>query len=72
MRVVKITIHYVGGPHTMSKTIKTSSLGLGLAAFAKKKSTCIGCKAILDDDSKLKLFIMHYTQGTYSITVQSN
>ena len=35
----------------MSKTIKTSSLG-GMSGFVEKKSTCIGCKAVLDDDSK--------------------
>lgn len=37
------------GTHTMSKTVKTSSLGK-LAAFTKKRSSCIGCKAVLDDE----------------------
>ena len=34
----------------MSKTVKTSSLGK-LAAFTKKKSSCISCKAVLHDDA---------------------
>lgn len=35
----------------MSKTVVTSSTGLGmLAKFAKKKSTCIGCRAVLDQE----------------------
>ncbi len=33
----------------MSKTIKTPSQG-GLARFTKKRSTCVGCKAVLDTE----------------------
>ena len=37
----------------MSRTV-TSSSGHGmLAKFAKKKSTCIGCRAVLDCDGKI-------------------
>ena len=36
----------------MSKTVKTSSLGK-LAAFTKRKNTCICCKAVIDSDSEL-------------------
>ena len=37
----------------MSKTV-TSSSGHGmLARFAKKKSTCIGCRAVLDREGKI-------------------
>ena len=39
------------GSHTRSKTVVTSSGGFGmLSRFAKKKSTCIGCRAVLDTD----------------------
>ncbi|XP_040565732.1 DNA polymerase delta catalytic subunit [Lepeophtheirus salmonis] len=40
------------GDHTRTKTVVTSKIG-ALAAFTKKKSTCIGCKVPLpkDDDS---------------------
>lgn len=41
----------IEGNHTRSKTVKTSSLGK-LAAFTTKRSTCVGCKAVLDNDSK--------------------
>ena len=34
------------GEHTLSKTVVHSTIG-GLAAFTKKRSTCIGCKALL-------------------------
>lgn len=36
-----------GGEHTRTKTVVTSKVG-GLAAFTKKKSKCIGCKAVLE------------------------
>uniref|UniRef100_H3B666 DNA polymerase n=1 Tax=Latimeria chalumnae TaxID=7897 RepID=H3B666_LATCH len=37
------------GEHTRCKTVLTSKVG-GLTAFTKKRSTCIGCKALLKDD----------------------
>ncbi|MEE6482709.1 hypothetical protein FKM82_013321 [Ascaphus truei] len=37
------------GEHTRCKTVLTSKVG-GLMAFAKKRSTCIGCKAMLNHD----------------------
>ncbi|XP_048473423.1 DNA polymerase delta catalytic subunit [Rhincodon typus] len=37
------------GEHTRCKTVLTSKVG-GLMAFAKKRSTCIGCKAVLNDN----------------------
>lgn len=37
------------GEHTRCKTVLTSKVG-GLMAFAKKRSTCIGCKASLNHD----------------------
>ncbi|XP_014787230.1 DNA polymerase delta catalytic subunit [Octopus bimaculoides] len=39
------------GDHTRTKTLVISKVG-GLAAFTKKKSTCIGCKAVLDSGNK--------------------
>ena len=41
---------FLDGEHTRTKTQVMSKIG-GLMAFAKKKSSCIGCKAVLDDDS---------------------
>nr|KAG5686078.1 hypothetical protein BaRGS_030693 [Batillaria attramentaria] len=37
------------GDHTRTKTVMTSKVG-GLAAFTKKRSTCIGCKTPLDKE----------------------
>lgn len=39
------------GQHTLTKTIVTSKVGK-LAMFTKKRSTCIGCKSVLDNDGK--------------------
>ena len=39
------------GEHTLTKTIVTSKIGK-LAMFTKKKSTCIGCKSVLDNNGK--------------------
>ena len=47
------------GNHTMSRTVKTSSLGK-LAAFTKKRSTCIGCKAVLDTEGHLLYLIISF------------
>ncbi|KAF6734513.1 DNA polymerase delta catalytic subunit [Oryzias melastigma] len=38
------------GDHTRCKTVLTSKIG-GLMAFAQKRSTCIGCKAVLRTDA---------------------
>nr|XP_015801364.2 DNA polymerase delta catalytic subunit [Nothobranchius furzeri] len=38
------------GEHTRCKTVLTSKVG-GLMAFAQKRSTCIGCKAVLKTDA---------------------
>ncbi|TTL57246.1 DNA polymerase delta catalytic subunit [Bagarius yarrelli] len=40
----------VEGDHTRCKTVLTSRVG-GLMAFAQKRSTCIGCKAVLKTDT---------------------
>ncbi|XP_028824417.1 DNA polymerase delta catalytic subunit isoform X1 [Denticeps clupeoides] len=37
------------GEHTRCKTVLTSKVG-GLMAFAQKRSTCIGCRAVLKTD----------------------
>ena len=37
------------GEHTRCKTVLTSKVG-GLMAFAQKRSTCIGCRAVLKGD----------------------
>ncbi|KAF4116242.1 DNA polymerase delta catalytic subunit [Onychostoma macrolepis] len=37
------------GDHTRCKTVLTSRVG-GLMAFAQKRSTCIGCRAVLKND----------------------
>jgi len=46
----KATSVLLKGQHTLTKTIVTSKVGK-LAMFTKKRSTCIGCKAVLDDDA---------------------
>uniref|UniRef100_A0A7N6C4M1 DNA polymerase n=1 Tax=Anabas testudineus TaxID=64144 RepID=A0A7N6C4M1_ANATE len=38
------------GDHTRCKTVLTSKVG-GLMAFAQRRSTCIGCKAVLKTDA---------------------
>uniref|UniRef100_A0A3B1JRC5 DNA polymerase n=1 Tax=Astyanax mexicanus TaxID=7994 RepID=A0A3B1JRC5_ASTMX len=38
------------GDHTRCKTVLTSRVG-GLMAFAQKRSTCIGCRAVLKTDA---------------------
>ncbi|KAM4531546.1 DNA polymerase delta catalytic subunit [Odontesthes bonariensis] len=38
------------GDHTRCKTVLTSKIG-GLMAFAQRRSTCIGCKAVLKTDA---------------------
>ena len=42
------------GDHTRCKTVLTSRVG-GLMAFAQKRSTCIGCKAVLKTDGWLPI-----------------
>lgn len=37
------------GDHTRTKTVVHSKVG-ALAAFTKKKSTCVGCRAVLEDE----------------------
>ena len=37
------------GEHTLTKTVVTSKIS-ALAAFTKKRLTCIGCKVLLDND----------------------
>lgn len=37
------------GEHTRTKTVVTSRVG-ALAAFTRKKETCIGCRAVLSSD----------------------
>ncbi|XP_064480973.1 DNA polymerase delta catalytic subunit-like isoform X2 [Ornithodoros turicata] len=38
------------GDHTRTKTVVHSKVG-ALAAFTKKRSTCIGCRAVLDNET---------------------
>ncbi|XP_074639008.1 DNA polymerase delta catalytic subunit-like [Acropora palmata] len=45
----KATSVLLKGQHTLTKTIVTSKVGK-LAMFTKKRSTCIGCKSVLDND----------------------
>ncbi|XP_061202209.1 DNA polymerase delta catalytic subunit-like [Neopsephotus bourkii] len=35
------------GEHTRCKTLLTAQVGGGLMAFAKRRSTCVGCRAVL-------------------------
>ena len=38
------------GDHTRTRSVVTSKVG-GLAGFTTRKSTCVGCKTVLPDDS---------------------
>lgn len=42
---------FAEGEHTLTKTMVVSKVG-GLAAFTKKRETCIGCKTPLDQNGK--------------------
>lgn len=39
---------FAEGQHTLTKTIVTSKVSK-LAMFTKKRETCLGCKAVLDN-----------------------
>ena len=41
------------GDHTRTKTVVHSKIG-GLAAFTKKRETCLGCKTPLNDTGELE------------------
>ena len=66
--LVYLVFHTVAeGQHTLSKTVVSSSKG-GLALFATKKATCIGCRALLSHEGGwLEVYIeevwkaVHYT-----------
>ncbi|KAF3846592.1 hypothetical protein F7725_003670 [Dissostichus mawsoni] len=49
------------GDHTRCKTVLTSKIG-GLMAFAQKRSTCIGCKAIFHLNTLEERFSRLWTQ----------
>lgn len=40
------------GEHTRCKTVLTAKVG-GLMAFATKRSTCIGCRAVLNHHGEI-------------------
>lgn len=46
------------GDHTRTKTVVSSKVG-GLAAFTKKKETCLGCKAVLSAGYETKAVCAH-------------
>jgi len=46
------------GDHTRTKCIATSQVG-ALAAFTRKKETCLGCKAVLPPDREEKAVCKH-------------
>lgn len=48
---------FLEGDHTRCKTVLTSRVG-GLMAFAQKRSTCIGCKAVLKTDGVILLPVL--------------
>jgi len=48
-------VEYVlDGDHTRVKTVVMSKVG-GLAAFTKKRVTCVGCRAALDSKGMIAL-----------------
>ncbi|XP_065184381.1 DNA polymerase delta catalytic subunit-like [Sycon ciliatum] len=54
------------GSHTLCRTKVTSAVG-GLAGFAKKRNTCIGCKAVLDRDHANDALCQHCRANDSSI-----
>lgn len=46
------------GDHTRTKCVATSQVG-ALAAFTRKKETCLGCKAVLPPDRQDKAVCQH-------------
>ena len=42
---------FAEGQHTLTKTIVTSKVSK-LAMFTKKRNTCLGCKAVLDNNGE--------------------
>lgn len=51
IRTVRLFSSFLGGEHTRVKSVVHSKVG-GLAAFLKKKETCIGCKTPLANESE--------------------
>ena len=62
-----ICLFLTEGEHTLTKTIVTSKIGK-LALFTKKRSTCIGCKALLDDEGETSCWISPYNTN-FSLAV---
>nr|QBM06234.1 DNA polymerase delta catalytic subunit [Brachionus koreanus] len=46
------------GEHTLTKTVTISKIG-GLAAFTKRKETCLSCKSILSDKESMNAVCSH-------------
>ena len=46
------------GSHTLAKSVATSTTGLGMFQNLKRKSTCLGCKALLDNDGMCVVLCM--------------
>lgn len=44
--VITVYYNFTGGDHTRTRAVVTSRVG-ALAAFTKKRETCLGCKAVL-------------------------
>ncbi|KAK2581604.1 hypothetical protein KPH14_002110 [Odynerus spinipes] len=57
------------GDHTRTKTVATSKVG-ALAAFTRKKETCIGCKAVLPP-TREKLALCEYCEAREAEIYQS-
>ena len=50
-------LHFSEGSHTLAKSVAISTTGLGVFQNLKRKSTCLGCKALLDvDGNQLHVF----------------
>uniref|UniRef100_A0A2D4LNS3 DNA-directed DNA polymerase n=1 Tax=Micrurus spixii TaxID=129469 RepID=A0A2D4LNS3_9SAUR len=52
------------GEHTRCKTVLTAKVG-GLMAFATKRSTCIGCRAVLNHHGAVCKFCLAYQSELY-------
>lgn len=56
------------GEHTRTRTVATSRVG-ALAAFTKKKETCMGCKAVLPSE-RMHMALCQYCEHRESILFQ--
>lgn len=58
IRIPDFSIKCLGGEHTRSRTVVTSKVS-ALAAFTKKKETCLGCRSVLTKEYENEAVCYH-------------